>query len=292
MTPGAWFLYVLTVLIWGSTWIGIKYQLGVVEPLVSVIYRFALASLLLFAWCALRRARLRLSGAEHRWIALQGLCLFGINYWLVYWSEVYLTSGLVAVIFAMLVFFNMFNGRLFLGRRLAPQMILGALTGMAGVCALFWPEFTHLSLEDTAVRGLLLGISATAVASLGNIIATRNATFGLPVISANAWGMFYGTAALVVVAWVTGASFGWSPEPSYLISLVYLAVFGSVVAFGAYLRLLATIGPDRAGYSSMLIPVVALLISTAVEGYRWTLPALIGMVLILAGNVLVLRARH
>jgi drug/metabolite transporter (DMT)-like permease len=292
MPSSALFLYALTVLIWGSTWLGIKYQLGAVDPLVSVIYRFALATALLFAWCLLRRARLRLSGAEHRWIALQGACLFGLNYWIIYWSEVYLTSGIVAAIFAMLVFLNMFNGWLFLGRPLERRMIAGALLGTAGIGAVFWPEFTHLSLEDKAVRGLLLGVLATGFASLGNIVATRNGAFGLPVISANAWGMLYGTSLLTVVALATGTPFGWSNETSYLVSLVYLAVFGSVVAFGAYLRLLATIGPDRAGYSSMMIPVVALLISTVAEGYRWTVPAVCGLALIVAGNVLVLRARR
>jgi drug/metabolite transporter (DMT)-like permease len=292
MPTSALILYAITVLIWGSTWLGIKYQLGVVDPLVSVVYRFALAAVLLFAWCVLRRARLRLSAAEHRWIALQGACLFGLNYWIIYWSEVYLTSGIVAAIFAMLVFLNMFNGWLFLGRPLERRMVAGALLGTAGIGALFWPEFTHLSLEDKAVRGLVLGVTATVFASLGNIVATRNARFGLPVISANAWGMLYGTALLSLVALASGTRFQLPPQTSYYVALFYLSVFGSIVAFGAYLRLLATIGPDRAGYSSMLIPVVALLISTVAEGYRWTLPAVLGLGLIVAGNVLVLRTRH
>ena len=292
MPTSALFLYVLTVLIWGSTWLGIKYQLGVADPLVSVVYRFALAALLLFLWCILRRARLRLSADEHRWIALQGACLFGFNYWIIYWSEVYLTSGIVASIFAMLVFLNMFNGWLFLGRPLERRMVAGALMGTAGIGALFWPEFTHLSLEDKAVRGLLLGITATAFASVGNIVATRNARYGLPVISANAWGMLYGTGLLTVVALARGTPFVLPAQASYYVALLYLSVFGSIVAFGAYLRLLASIGPDRAGYSSMLIPVVALLISTVAEGYRWSLAAVIGLCLIVAGNVLVLRARR
>ena len=290
MPAGALFLYALTVLIWGSTWLGIKFQLGEVDPLVSVIYRFALASVLLFAWCFLRRARLRLSASEHRWIALQGLFLFGLNYWLIYWSEIYLTSGLVAAIFAMLVFLNMFNARLFLGRPLALRMALGAAIGLAGIGALFWPEFTHLSLADKAVRGLLFGVASTFFASLGNIVATRNASYSLPVISVNAWGMLYGTAALLIAALATGAEFSWSGKTSYLVSLVYLSVFGSIVAFGADLRLLAMIGPARAGYSSMMIPVVALAISTFAEGYRWSVPAVAGLVLIVAGNVLVMRA--
>jgi drug/metabolite transporter (DMT)-like permease len=291
MSPGAWFLYLTVVLVWGSTWLGIKYQLGTVDPLVSVIYRFGLAAVLLFAWCVLERARLRLSRREHGYILLQGLCMFGLNYWLVYWSEVYLTSGIVAVIFASLVFLNIFNARLFLGRRLSPGVGMGAAVGMSGVAALFWPEFQHLSLDDTAIRGFLFGFGATFVASLGNILATRNAGMGLKVISVNAWGMLYGTLLLLLAALLGGVPFRYPEAPSYTFSLLYLSVFGSIVAFGAYLRLLATIGPDRAAYSSMLFPVVALLLSTLFEGYRWTLPAVLGLVLILAGNVLVLRAR-
>jgi drug/metabolite transporter (DMT)-like permease len=291
MPASALLLYGTTVLIWGSTWLGIKYQLGVVDPLVSVIYRYLLATALLFLWCLLRRAPLRLGREQHRWIALQGACLFGLNYWIIYWSEVYLTSGIVAAIFAMLVFLNMFNAHLFLGRPLERRMLLGALIGISGIGAVFWPEFTHLSLEDRAIRGLLLGLLATSIASIGNIVATHNARFGLPVISVNAWGMLYGTLLLLAIALLTRVQFALPQQESYWVALVFLAVFGSIIAFGAYLRLLALIGPARAGYSSMLIPVVALLISTVAEGYRWTAPAIAGLALIVGGNALVLRRR-
>ena len=289
MPLSAYALYLLTTLIWGSTWLAIKFQLGAVDPLVSVIYRFALASVLLFAWCVLARARLRLSAREHAFIALQGSCLFGLNYWLVYWAEVYLTSGIVAVIFATMVFMNFFNAALFLKRRLVPAVLAGALVGMLGVALLFWPEFGSLSLDDTALRGLLLALAATYVASLGSIVATHNAAFGLKVITLNAWGMFYGTALLALAALLTGVEFRLPAGLPYLGSLLYLSVFGSIVAFGAFLRLIVLIGPERAGHNAMMTPVVALLLSTLFEGYRWTLPAAAGLALIVVGNALVLR---
>lgn len=292
MSPTALFLYAATVLIWGSTWLAIKYQLGEVDPLVSVVWRFALASALLFGWCALRRARLSLNAREHLGFALQGSCMFGINYWLTYASEVYLTSGVVAVIFATMSFFTMGWGRLFLGRPVQTRMLLGALAGVAGVVALFWPEVERLSLADDAVRGALLALAATALAALGGIVATHNVRFALPVISANAWGMFYGTVLLAAIALARGVPFAYPQTPAYTVALLYLAVVGSVLAFGAYLRLIAMIGPERAGYGSTLTPVVALLLSTAFEGYRWSAAAVLGLLLIIAGNVLVLRARR
>jgi len=292
MSPTAWFLYAVTVLIWGSTWLGITFQLGKVDPLVSVIYRFALATLALFAWCRFKRAPLALSLREHVWIALQGSCLFALNYWLIYHAELYLTSGIVAVLFATLSFMNMLNGRIFFGRALSARMAGGALFGVAGVGILFWPEVQHLSLEDRAVKGAMLALASTYIASLGNVVAGHNARFRWPVITGNAWGMFYGTLLLLGIALVKGVDFHYPTELSYTLSLMYLALFGSVFAFGAYLRLIALIGPDRAGYSSTVTPVVALLMSTAFEGYHWGTPAIAGLLLILIGNVLVLRGRR
>ncbi len=292
MSPKAWFLYAVTVLIWGSTWLGITFQLGKVDPLVSVIYRFALATAVLFAWCRLRRAPLRLGLREHGFIALQGSCLFALNYWLIYHAELYLTSGIVAVLFATLSFMNMLNGRIFFGRPLSGRMLGGALCGVAGVGVLFWPEVQYLSLEDRAVKGALLALASTYVASLGNTVAGYNARFGWPVITGNAWGMLYGTLLLCGIAFAKGAHFAYPHELSYSLSLLYLALFGSVFAFGAYLRLIALVGPDRAGYSSTLTPVVALLMSTVFEDYHWGKIAIVGLALILVGNVLVLRGRR
>jgi drug/metabolite transporter (DMT)-like permease len=289
MAPGVLFLYLLTVLIWGSTWLAIKFQLGEVDPLVSVIYRFGLAALLLFVWCVLKRVRLRLTPPEHFFIMLQGATLFGLNYWLVYWAEVYLTSGVVAAIFATLAVMNFLNAALFLRRRLAPAALIGGSVGILGVVLLFWPEFEQISLHDNAVRGLLLAFAATYCASLGSVVASRNSGSGLTVITVNAWGMLYGTLLLTLAALVTGVEFRYPGGISYTASLLYLSLFGSVIAFGAYLRLMASIGPGRAGYTSMLTPLVALLLSTLFESYQWSVMAVLGLTLIIAGNLLVMR---
>jgi len=226
MSPTAWFLYAVTVLIWGSTWIGITFQLGKVDPLVSVIYRFALATAVLFAWCRFKRAPLSLSLGQHGWIALQGACLFAINYWLIYHAELYLTSGIVAVLFATLSFMNMLNGRVFFGRPLSGRMMGGALLGVAGVGVLFWPEVQHLSFEDRAVKGAVFALASTYVASLGNVVAGHNARFRLPVITGNAWGMLYGTLLLLGIAFAKGVPFAYPHQLSYTLSLLYLAMFG------------------------------------------------------------------
>ena len=282
-------LYVLTVLVWGSTWLAIKFQLGEVEPLVSVIYRFGLASALLFVWCRWRAVALTLTAREHGFMMLQGSCLFGFNYWLIYRAELYLTSGVVAVIFSFIVFFNVLNARLFLGTLINLRVVSGGLVGLAGVILLFYNEMETFSLADQAVQGFLLAAAATVIASLGNIVATRNSESGLSIFAVNAWGMLYGTLIMTVIAVLKGAVFNYEFTTSYTASLLYLSVEGSIVAFGAYLRLLAIIGPDRAAYSSMLFPVVALLLSTAFEAYQWSLPALAGLLLIMLGNVQVMR---
>ncbi len=293
-------LYLATILIWGSTWLAITYQLGEVDPLVSVIYRMALASGLLFAWCRLRQIPLGLSLRDHRFMAAQGCFLFGLNYWTIYWSEVYLPSGLVAVIFSLLVFFNIINGRIFLKHPVTLQTVVGGLVGLTGICMLFYPEFALLSDSakadsSTILNGPLLGFGlafiAVVFASLGNIVATRNGNTGISVWAINAWSIFYGTVILTLIALVTGAEFSYGTTLEYSLSLIYLSVFGTILAFGAYLKLLINIGPSRAGYTSLIIPFVAIILSTLFEDYQWTLLAAGGFVLVALGNYMVLKRR-
>lgn len=277
-------LYLITVAIWGSSWLAITFQLGTVEPIASVVYRFALAALLLFAWCRFRRIPLRLSPREHGFMFLQGSCLFGFNYWLMYLSSQYLTSGLVAVIFSGVVFFNVLNARVFLGTVINVRVLLGGVLGLGGVMLLFLPEMEGFSLDSDVARGVGLGLAATFVASTGSIVATRNSHGGRSVMAVNAWGMLYGTLVLVLVARGLGVSYDFDTSPGYIASLLYLSVFGSIVTFATFLKLLSLIGPDKAGYVGMLIPVVALSLSSVFEDYVWSLAALLGLCLILAGN--------
>lgn len=285
-------LYALTVLIWGSTWLAIKYQLGVVSPELSVAYRFLLAALLLFAYCAWRRLPLRFTGRQHAFIALQGLFLFSVNYIVVYFAELYLTSGMVAVIFSTIIILNVFFGALFLKNPIRLPILGGALVGISGLALIFWPEISAFNLEEGATLGLVLAVGSSVSASLGNIVSARNQRAHIPVIQTNAYGMLYGSLLTFAIASLRGVPIVFDPSLEYLISLLYLALFGSVIAFGAYLTLLGRMGADRAAYITVLFPVIALLLSARFENLRLNGWQFAGVGLVLVGNLLVLERRR
>jgi drug/metabolite transporter (DMT)-like permease len=284
--------YLLTVLIWGSSWFAIKFQLGVVDESVSLVYRFGLASLLLLAWCVVRRARLSFRLSEHLAMALQGACLFSTNYLLFYWCTGLITSGLVAVIFSTVIVMNIVNGAIFLKRRVEGIVLIGALVGLCGITLVFWHEIElSRAVSDSSSRdvltGLGIGLVATCLASLGNILSARNQSKGLPVLQTNAFGMAYGALLMLTVAVLSGVPFAVEWTLPYLSSLFYLSLFGSIIAFGAYLTLVGRIGADRAAYATVLFPLVALVISSIFEDFVWTTMALSGVALVLLGNVMV-----
>jgi drug/metabolite transporter (DMT)-like permease len=281
-------LYLATVLIWGASWYGIKLQLGVVEPAVSVIYRFGAASLILMAWCRWRGVSLRFTAREHGYAALMGFLMFCLNYVVFYVATGEVTTALVALSVSLMVILNSLFGRLFLGHPMRPLVVLGGVTGVAGIALVFWPELSGFGGGQATARGIALCLLGTVSVALGNTVSARNQQSGMAVLPTNAIGMAYATlfVALYVAATGTPVSFDWSP--GYLGSLAYLVVLGTVVAFGCFLTLLGRIGADRAAYAMVLQPVMALAISTAVEGYRWGWPAAAGVALVLAGNVIVL----
>jgi len=281
--------YTATVFIWGSTWIGIKMQLGTVDPMVSVVYRFTLASLLLFFWCKISKLNLRFSRKQHFFMAAQGLLLFGFNYLLFYVAELYVTSGLAAVLFSTIVVMNIVNSALFLKKPIESKLIFAGLMGLTGIVLVFHPEISAFSLDNHGVRGLLLCIAATLLASFGNILSAYNQrSNALPIVQTNAFGMGYGAFALLMAAILTSKPFSFETTLMYTGSLVYLAVFGSVIAFGCYLTLVGNIGAAKAAYVTLLFPIVALVISTIWESYKWTPESAVGIVLILVGNVLMI----
>ena len=284
-------LYAAAVLIWGSTWLAIKFQLGIVPPAVSVVWRFGLSAAILLAYAMYKRLKLRFSVREHFWIAAVGLSMFGINYIGVYISEQYLASGLVAVIFSLMAFFNIVLMRLFYATPIRPAGLLGAVLGIAGVVLVFWPEVEEFSTAGDGLRGAVYAFLATVIASLGNIAATRTHRAGIPVVAMSGWAMLYGSGFVAIYAVIVGDSFVFDPSLAYVASLLYLALFGSVLAFVAYLTLMGRIGADRAGYTSVAIPIVALLLSTLFEHLHWQATMAAGIVLCLAGNALVLMRR-
>ena len=285
------FLYGSTVIIWGTTWLAIKFQLGSVDPMVSVLYRFIAAALTLIVYCKLRGLNMRFRLRDHIFMALQGLVLFSVNYWLIYLAEVHVTSGLVAVIFSSIVFMNMINGAVWLGAPIRLNVLLGGAIGVLGIVLVFWPQLISFNLSDKGALGLLLSVVSTFMASLGNIISARHQQNNLPVIQTNAYGMAYGVGIIGIISLASGKTFSFEMSLSYVGSLFYLSLFGTVIAFGCYLKLIGKIGADRAAYATMLFPIVALGISTFYEGYQWAPHNLIGMAVVLIGNWLVLNKR-
>lgn len=281
-------LYTATVLIWGSTWIGIKFQLGVVDPVLSVAYRFTLAALIMFGFAKIRGLSLRFSFRQHLFIALQGVFLFSINYLLVYLAELYLTSGLVAVIFSSLVFMNIIIGAIFLRTPVRLNVVVGAAIGLIGIALVFLPELNAFNLQDAGFVGLVLAFGSVVSASFGNITSARNQREELPLVQTNAFGMAYGALLMYIYALIQSIPFGFDWSMAYVSSMIYLAIFGSILAFMAYLTLLGRIGADKAAYATLLFPIIALGLSTLFEGYHWTVLALLGIVLVLVGNFLVL----
>ena len=281
-------LYLITILVWGSTWLAIKYQLGVVDPMVSVIYRLALASVLLMLFCQIKGLTLKFSLKEHFFMALLGTLLFSVNYWLVYVAEVYVTSGLVAVLFSSIVFLNIANGSFFLGTVVEKKMVAGAILGILGITLIFMPEIQSFDLSDKGVFGLFIGFVSVLLASFGNITSARNTKNKIPVIQANAFGMGYGALLLTIIALFMGKEFTFTASLPYMGSLVYLSVFGSIIAFYSYLTLIGSIGADKASYAIMIVPVVALVLSSFFEGYTWNVYAIAGLFLVVGGNFLAL----
>ncbi len=282
-------LYAGTVLIWGTSWLAIVYQLGVVDPVVSVAYRFLLASAIMHGLCWVQRRPMRYSGRDHGFLALQGASLFSLNYWLFYIAESHIASGLAAVVFSTIIVWNILIGAVWIRHPLDRRVMLGAGLGLFGIGLVFWPEVKGVEANEYGFYGLGLSVVATILASLGNIASARNQKAGISVMASNAWAMTYGAGLMVLGALVSGTPFEFEATPLYVGALLYLAVFASVIAFWCYLTLVGEIGPDRAAYATLLFPLVALGLSTVFEDYIWTLPAILGVGLTLGGNLLILK---
>ncbi|MCC5825544.1 EamA family transporter [Alkalimonas sp.] len=281
-------LYLMTVLIWGSTWFAIEFQLGEVAVEVSLVYRFGLAALLLWLWCLWRKLPMQMPAPMHLSVALMALLNFALNYFLLYQAQLHLTSAMAAIAFSTMLLMNIINTRLFFGQPIAKRIYAGALVGIAGIAVLFAPDLTELSLANTSLLGLLLVLSGTLSASFGNMLSVRNSRHGLAILPMNAWGMLYGSLALAALALLNGKTFTISSEPAYLWSLLYLSVFGSVIAFGSYFALLKRMGPEKASYVIVLFPLVAVVFSSLFEGFQWQVSTVVGFCLVLTGNALVL----
>ncbi|MFJ3523783.1 DMT family transporter [Pseudomonas sp. NPDC090203] len=282
-------LYLLTVLIWGTTWIALKLQLGEVAIPVSIVYRFGLAALILFAML-LVSGKLQKVNRRGQLICLaQGLCLFCVNFMCFLHASQWIPSGLVAVVFSTSTLWNALNARVFFKQKIARNVLTGGALGLLGLGCLFWPELSGHSASRETLIGLGLALLGTLCFSAGNMLSSLQQKAGLRPLTTNAYGMLYGAAMLSVYCLVSGTPFAFEWNARYIGSLLYLVIPGSVIGFTAYLTLVGRMGPERAAYCTVLFPVVALNVSAYAEGYQWTLPALMGLVLVMVGNVLVFR---
>ncbi|MBT6762973.1 MAG: EamA family transporter [Prolixibacteraceae bacterium] len=291
MTTRQYILFTIPALIWGSTWYVIKFQLGVVDPLLSVAYRFILAGIILLLFVLISGKKMKFSVKEHALMLLLGLSLFGINYWFVYKAETVLTSGLVAVIFSLIIFFNIFFNAVLLKGKIKKEVVFAAILGVSGTALLFKNEFSSFSLNPEDYIVLLFCLGGLISASLGNILSAYKQKKNIPVLQANAFGMFYGGISMFLLVFLLGKPVTFDFSANYSLSLIYLSVLGSIVAFSTYLKLLGEIGPDRSIYIALITPVIALGISTIFEEYRWDVFALLGILLLFSGNVLALRLK-
>lgn len=282
-------LYITTALFWGLTWLAMKFQLGQVAPEWSVVYRFLLAAALFFIYAWWRKLNLRYSLQAHGLMALQGILMFAFNYILLYFAGFSLTSGLVALLFSTVVLFNVLFGTLILRNPLQPRVLLGALLGLGGLTLIFAPEVQSVNFGGAQLGGILLTLGGAASVSLGQMTAVRNQRHQIPVVQLNAYSMLYGALFCALVALLRGVPPTLESDPRYVLSLLYLAVFGSVFAFWMYLTLLQRLGPDRAGYVTVLVPLVALVVSVFYEGLELGALQLGGVGLVLLGNALAQR---
>jgi drug/metabolite transporter (DMT)-like permease len=282
-------LYGITVFVWGTSWIALRAQLGIVSPEVSTLWRFLAAVAIMWLWALAARQPLAFSLADHLRLAASGVLMFSSNFVLFLYGGQYLPSGLLAVVFSLASIVNLLLGAAILGQPIEARVAAGGVLGAAGIGLLYWPQIAGAGFDANALLGLGFCVAGTLSFCCGNMVSTMIQRRGVPLLSANAWGMTYGVLTLTGLSLFRGQPFIVEWNARYIGATLYLAFFASAIAFASYLTLLRRIGAARAGYATVLFPIVALAISTAAEDYRWTTPAAVGALLALAGNMLVLR---
>ena len=281
---------VVCALIWGTTWYAITFQLGVVDPIASIVWRFGLASIVLFAMAKATGQSIRLSRFQHLCAAAQGILAFGASYALVYEAEMRVASAIVAVAFASMALMNLIMFRVVERQTAARTVWIGAGLGALGVVVISGGELLGADLGISGMIGIVLALGASVASTAGNYFAWKGQGAGMNVLPGTAWAMAYGVAGLALVGLLAGVEWTIDLSPAYVGSLLYLSIFGSVVAFGLYLNLGRSHGYTLASYIGALTPVIATVISLVFEGARFQWTALAGLILVIAGQVLVIRA--
>lgn len=288
LSAGDYALYATVVVLWGASWLPLRLQLGAVSPEVSAVWRFLLGGLIVFGWLLVAKGRVRFPVRDHLRFAILGATMFSFNFVSAYYAGYHLNGGLLAILFSLTAVINPLYAAA-LGRGgLNLRVVSGAVIGIVGVALLFGPKLLAADAQAGTLTGVALMLFSILIFSTGNMFSAAYQARGLPVLSANAWSMLYGTLFITIFALVRGQPFFIEWTAQYILSILWLAIAGTAIGFFAYVTLIGRIGTGRTGYVTVLMPLVALLLSTFFEGYVWTIYALAGVALVLIGNVIVL----
>jgi drug/metabolite transporter (DMT)-like permease len=284
-------LFLVTLFCWSPTWYVIKFQLGYVDPLVSVFYRFLIAAIIIFVYLIYKKKNLKFSLNQHAWFLFFGICLYSLNYVFFYLSNTYLISAFPAVVFSTVVIMNILGEGFYFKKKPSLKTLLGAAIGMIGIIIIFNEEIFNFSLANGTHVGLFLALLGTFCASTGNMVHQRNLNNNFPLIPTLAYAMLYGSLVTLSITQIKGTVLLFEYSFSYIASLAYLSIVGSIFAFIFYLRLLEKVGAGRAGYVGVVMPVLALLISTMFENLEWQQDLIIGLPILIIGAVLVINQK-
>ena len=284
-------LFLITLFCWSPTWYLIKFQLGYVDPLVSVFYRFLIAAIIIFIYLVIKNKNLKFSINHHFWFLFFGTCLYSINYVFFYLSNTYLISAFPAIVFSTVVIMNILGEKFYFKKKPSLKTLIGATIGMIGIIIIFNDEIFNFSLSEGTHVGLFLALIGTFCASTGNMVHQRNLNNNFPAIQTIAYAMLYGSLVTLFVTQIRGAELLFENSVSYISSLLYLSIFGSIFAFVSYLKLLEKVGPGRAGYVGVVMPVLALMISTIFEKLEWQIDLIIGLPILIIGAILVINQK-
>ena len=284
-------LFISTLICWSPTWYLIKFQFGVVDPLISIFYRFFMASIIVFIFLILSKKKMSFNLHQHLSFLLLGVTLFSLNYIFFYLANTYLISGIVTIAFSTILIMNILGERIYFKIKSSKETLFAAGFGIVGILIIFGNELLNFRLEDKTHIGIILSFIATFWASTGNLVHQKNSKDEIPFIQSIAYGMLYGSLFTLIVAKFRGAEIIFDNSISYILSFLYLSIIGSVVAFYLYLKLLENIGSARAGYIGVIMPIIALIISTIFEGLQWTNNLIVGLPVLIFGCVLILNQK-
>ena len=284
-------LFIITLICWSPTWYVIKFQLGYVDPLVSVFYRFFIAAIIIFIYLIYKKKNLKFSLNHHIWFLLFGICLYSINYDFFYLSNTYLISAFPAIVFSTIIIMNILGDSFYFKKKPSLKTLIGSTIGMIGIAIIFNDEIFNFTLSNGRHVGLFLALLGTFFASTGNMVHQRNLNNNLASMPSIAYSMLYGSLVTLLITQIKGTELLFDYSFSYIASLAYLTIIGSIFAFIFYLKLLEKVGAGRAGYVGALMPVLALLISTVFENLEWQTDLIVGLPILIIGAVLVINQK-